>query len=108
MIGLSVSSCIRDMAQGLVDPATVEKIIAGTATRSDAEVGAVVELYRGLYWAENPDACEKLYREMLAAGKIEQPRLVTGRAPMIGGGHWVQDEDQIVWTDPLFFPRNRL
>lgn len=105
MIGLSVSSCVRDMVQGRVDPATVEKIIAGTATRSDADVDTVVELYRGLYWSENPDACEKLYREMLVAGKIEQPRLVTGRAPMIASSRWVEHESQIVWTDPLFFPR---
>ncbi len=103
MIGLSASMCIRDMVKGLVDPATVEKIIARTAVRPDEpdRVDSVVRTYRELYWYDDAEVGEKLFREMLADGKIEQPRLVTGRAPMITDGHWVEREDQITWTDVL-------
>lgn len=98
MIGLSISFCISEMVSGVVNPSTVEKIIGGTAAAPE-HIDELVAEYRRSYWSwnGNPDEAERLFRELLAAGRIEQPRLVDGRFPMIYNGHWVESEDQIEW-----------
>ena len=97
MIGLSLSFCIKDMANGVVSPDEVEKIICGTIARPGEELDEVISMYRSTYWKGNPDIAEQLVRKLLAEGKIEQPRLTTGQLPKINNGHWVESEDQIEW-----------
>ena len=99
MVGLSVSFCIRDMVSGKVDPAVVEKIVAGTKASTPEEVEALIKGYRQTYWDECPDGAEQVFRQMLAEGKIVQPRVDGKPAPMIAGGHWVENESQIVYCN---------
>ncbi|MDO8495511.1 MAG: hypothetical protein Q7S32_03245 [bacterium] len=98
MIGLSVSFCIREIAEGRVDLSKVDKIVAGTVAVPD-QIDRLVTAYNESYWRRFPEA-EKIFRDLYAAGKIEQPRLKDDQHfPMIAGGHWVESEDQIVWSD---------
>ncbi|MEK7608812.1 MAG: hypothetical protein AAB495_04505 [Patescibacteria group bacterium] len=97
MIGLSISFCIRDIASGKVDAAEVEKIIGGTAAQPH-EVDDLISIYKKVYWSAFPKKAEAIFREMLAAGKISQPRLLDGRCPLpIASGPWVKSESDITW-----------
>jgi hypothetical protein len=97
MIGLSVPFCIRDLVEDRVSPAVVEKIIGSTEAETPDEINELVRQFRAVYWYANPGACERLFRSLLSEGKIEQPRITTGRTPLIANGHWVASEDDITW-----------
>jgi hypothetical protein len=97
MIGLSVSYCIRDIVEGKVKLEEVEKIVAGTCAITKEQVENVVKTYRLRHWHKNPDEGEKIYRQLLAEGKIIQPRASSGPAPVRTNTHWVEREDQIEW-----------
>ena len=103
MIGLSVSFCVRDIVSGKVPLASVEKIIGSIAVQTEAEVDDLVRSYCQGYWCESPQESEKLFRRLLAEGKIEQPRLTNrNHFPMLHNGrHWVETEDQIIWHDQM-------
>lgn len=105
MIGLSVSFCIRDIIEDRMDPKTVEKIVGGISAPTPAVIDGIIRIYREVYWDEDPDACEKLFRQMLSDGKIEQPLLTKGIAPMLAGvGHWVESESDIEWSEQRCSP----
>ena len=98
MIGLSASCCVRDIVRGEVKLEEVEKIIAGTRGDSPEAIDEIIRQYRRIEWRENPDEAERIFRHLLDAGKIEQPKLKGGRGPWIGDGWWVESEDQIRWS----------
>jgi hypothetical protein len=95
-IGLSISFCVRCIASGEIAYDDVTKIIAGTRV-PDGNWEDVITTYKEIYWSEFPTA-EGIFRRLLAEGKVTQPRLTTGKAPYVGGGVWVESEDQIIWS----------
>lgn len=115
-IGLSVTKCFPDMVIGEVDPACVSKIIAGIGCPPD-RIDALIKEYREWRWAfrirveyrrDNAgvdsilDEVEALFRKFLLEGRIEQPRLISGKVPDIyrkDAVHWVTDEGKIQWMD---------
>lgn len=99
MIGLSVSQCCAEMAQGKVDPATVEKIVSRTACESQEDWDRVLRGYRGGVWDRSyKDEASRIAKELWATGKIVQPRLIDGSMPDISSGIWVDTEDQISYV----------
>lgn len=97
MIGLSLSFCIKEMVEGKVDPATVSKLIVGTQCATPEQWEDVLTQYCRVYWIKNPDACDKLARQFIAEGKVEQPRL-RGDRFSISNGIWVETELDIQWV----------
>ena len=99
MIGLSVSFCVSEIAAGKVSLADVEKIVAGTNAPTPEAWEKIVKQYRDMYWRDNPDECERIFRQLLAEGKIKQPRVEGGRPPLLAGDNgltkWVESESQI-------------
>jgi hypothetical protein len=116
MIGLSISFCVRDIADGKVAYDDVQVILAGTNMHMMGDVNAginrVIESYREIYWApkvtgekmlpdsptgnlldelgsDRPDRCEAIFRRLLAEGKIFEARAHGGEAPHTGLGHWL-------------------
>lgn len=96
MIGLSVSFCIKQMARGEADPASVEMIVAGirAPTREDLEM--VVKSYRKSYWKGIEERAEALFWKFWAEEKIFQPRLKDGWIPSLSNGIWVNSFEEIV------------
>lgn len=98
MIGLSLSFCVRDLANGDVDLDDVEKIIAGTAAENDADWEWLVGEYQKTYWSRHPARSATIARTLRLEGKIFQPRL--GSAPRVPrydpGRHWVRSESEVV------------
>lgn len=99
MIGLSLSLCINDIANGKVALGDVEKIISGTCADA-SQWDALLARYAELYWEDGPESRLRIARHLYREGKIKQPRLLdNSHYPMIGSGHWVNSEDQIVWSE---------
>lgn len=98
MIGLSISFCVRDIAEGRVALEEVDKIIAGTKVANPEDWEEVLATYREIYWKRCSNATA-IFRTLLAAGKIEQPRLTTGKAPYIDQGCWVANESDINYSE---------
>lgn len=110
MIGLSVSLCVKSICRGEVPLEKVEKIIAGTRCETAEDWESVIAYYRQCYWHRYPDLAEKNFRQLLAEGKIHQPRLdpSNGRSPHLatadkGVVYWVDSEDEIQWRPNRFF-----
>ena len=97
MIGISLSFCIRDIVTKKVALSDVEKIITGTKAATPEHWDDILQRYKAIYWKDFPDEAEKLARDLLAEGKIEQPRLIDGRSAYVGQGHWVTSVDEIQW-----------
>lgn len=91
-IGLSSRECFRDMALGLIDPNQVDTIISGIDIdpKSEDDIMAVVNVYQLNAWKDLPEA-EKLFREFLEDGKIQQPRQYGSIPPHINHGHWIMN-----------------
>ena len=66
MVGLSVSLCIKDIANDKVNIENVEKIIGGTKCRNSEEWEVIIKNYRKNYWDDNPDNCERIFRNLLS------------------------------------------
>ena len=99
MIGLSLSFCIFEICRGLVSVSDVEKIIAGTINRNKADWEFTIKEYKRLHWYAFPEQAQVIVRELLAEGKIEQPRLTNdSRYPLIEDGKWVKSEMDIKWS----------
>ena len=103
MIGLSISFCVQDIAEGKVALETVDKIVAGTSASTDEGMDDLIRSYCESYWCRYPQEAERIIRQLLAEGKIEQPRLVnSSHFPMLERGvRWVESEDQIIWYDRM-------
>jgi len=100
MIGLSVSFCVRDIVEGRMPVADVEKIIGGTRALNDADWDEVISRYQRVFWREFPLRAAVVLRGLIAAGKVVQPRCNrrgSQAVPCLGRGHWVKDESEITW-----------
>ena len=89
--GLSLSFCVRDIAQGKVRLEEVRQIIAATAAETDAEWEDILAQYRECYWSFAPDACEGIARKLLQEDKVRQPRLQGDAIHSIANGHWLKE-----------------
>ena len=101
MIGISLVSCVSDIADGKVSIDQVEKIVVGEACRDSRDWDQVIHTCRILHWHQNPDKYEAVLRELLATNKIFQPRLLGGTPPKYihwcngVANHWVNAYQQI-------------
>lgn len=99
-MGLSISLCFRQMAEGKVDPTKVDKIVARSRCPDQDAWEVLIRTYRTAVWDGVEEKAEALLREFLAAGKIEQPRLKPGgQTPDMwgSGGCWVRREKDIIY-----------
>lgn len=92
LIGLSLSFCIREIAEGKVKISQVAKIITGTLAATPEDWDGVIAIYRKTYWSKLPTECESAMYWLKSEGLIEQPRLAGGNAPNIARGMWVIDQ----------------
>ena len=108
LIGLSVSSCIADIASGKVDPEQVAYIIGGinplwNSQSLEEGLDSICENYNKHYWRDLPNA-EQIFREWFAGGRIPCPRMIAeadhkagdsrvGRTLVVSGRRvWLQCE----------------
>jgi len=106
MIGFSISFCIRDIADGKVALEDVSLIIGGTCVERPEDWDEVICRYRPVYWRSHPDECERIFRQLLAEGKIRQPRVLGCDAPNIpDGGVWAKTAEDAL---DMLFPANRV
>jgi hypothetical protein len=124
LIGLSLRQCCQDMAMGKVDPRQVKKIISRTSIRTPKSMEEVISTYQLFDWGhdkpesfaggitvrtlshakggkEIAEKAGKIFRQMFAEGKVEQPRLTEGRCPDLEatGSHWITNKKQIKWME---------
>lgn len=87
-IGLSLSFCVREIAEGAVALKDVVKITTGTVCVTDEDWKKVIATYREVYWANNPDECERIAWILILSGRIDQSRVRGEEAPSICDGYW--------------------
>lgn len=112
LIGLSLSKCCEEMAEGKVDPRDVKLIIAGTSARNQEEIEKLLKEYREYRWSrEIRGKASRLARKFFREGKVEQPRNTCGLAPDFDGcgfgrsdrPHWTTNRKTIKWKkEPPF------
>jgi hypothetical protein len=66
MIGLSVSFCVRDIAEGKVPLEEVDCIFSGTCARAQEDWDVVIDRYKSVYWQKFPDKAESIIRTLIA------------------------------------------
>lgn len=87
--GLSLSFCVSDIVRGIVKEENVEKIVSGTAVKTDTDWEELLQSYCRIYWFDFPEKARALVARLRQQGKIEQPRLQGHEAHNIAEGHWV-------------------
>ncbi len=89
MIGKSLSFCVKDIVEGKVALADVERIVAGTfyTDRDMFHTGLRADYCR-TYWRLNPTEAHRVAMRLWDDGKIDQPRCRGEDAPNIADGHW--------------------
>lgn len=89
-IGLSVSSCCRDLARGKLRTDQVECIIAGGNfdIENPDDIDEVCRVYNRITWRNDPVA-ESIFRELLEQGKIYVPRAHGYDPPNVSHGFWI-------------------
>lgn len=102
MIGLSLSICVQNIIAGIIKLEQVDKIITGTKAENAEDWNIVIGMYRQSYWRKAPDEGERIARQLIAEGKVEQPRLINPlRFPVLDDNNlWVDSEDDIRWNIP--------
>lgn len=95
LIGLSLSFCVRDIANGVVNIDDVEKIITGTRCDSAESWSYLLEQYGGTYWNGIEAKAEAILIVLLKNEKIFQPRTIGELPPNISKGIWVEDENSL-------------
>lgn len=94
-------TCFKEMAEGKVDPATVEKIIDGSEANNEEEMEKTITFFRETYWQGYEDEAERIYRQFHAEGKIFYSRITEGWAPYNSEKIWFMPGDQlrrVVWS----------
>lgn len=91
LIGLSLSYCVADIVNGLVDRNDVAYIIAGTRIRSKADLDGALAVYSFFYWDKNPELGKVIALDFYHRGLLLQPRLLdNGDGPNVNEGHWAK------------------
>lgn len=89
MIGLSLSYCIHDIAEGHVSLADVEKIITGTRCNTTADWAILLDDYGRTYWRNTREQAFRALAILLATGRIDQPRTRDETPPDSSFGRWI-------------------
>ena len=90
LIGLSLSFCVTDIINGLVDRNNVIYIISGTRIRNGNEFSRLLDNYSQFYWQDNPELGREIATDFYNQGMLLQPRLVGGEPPEVFDGHWAK------------------
>jgi len=80
---MSLSFCVRDIAEGRVAIDDVAFLTTGTCARTPADWEEVFATYRSVYWRRCAQEAEAIARQLIAEGRILQPRL-EDQAPLFG------------------------
>lgn len=88
LTGLSLSLCIKDIINGVVEEEQVETIIARTLARDSDEWHSIISQYQSSCWKEDPAKAYEIFHRLLMADKIKQPRLEGGSCEDVRNGHW--------------------
>ncbi len=100
-IGLSLSQCIKDIANGYIHIDQVIGIIAGTNFNSDNtdQCYKIISMYSKTTWkGQIKSSCIDIFNHFLTKNLIIQPRkagnpindiYTTRPGPNISGGHWI-------------------
>lgn len=92
MIGLSLSLCVSDIIDGLVELPEVRLIITGTKACTPEDIEEVITQYGRDYWKrwDGSDRGMNIARQLLNQGKVFQPRCHNWDYSMsIAYGHWM-------------------
>jgi hypothetical protein len=90
MIGLSLSLCVKDIMNGVVDIEDVDLLITGTRAITRESWETVVDAYMRDYWDKNPSLAQHIVYYLEHRGRIFQPRIYNQHAELnIAKGHWV-------------------
>jgi hypothetical protein len=93
LIGLSLSYCVADIINGIVDKNEVAFIICGTNIRCNHDLEDVLNTYARYYWdntSESTELGKSVAREFYNRGMLLQPRVLGFTAPHIAEGHWAK------------------
>lgn len=95
MIGLSLSFCVRDIANGVVNIDDVEKIITGTKCATEDDWSFLTDEYNNSYWQDIKESAFEVLSYLRKDDKIYQPKLNGEIPPNISNGIWVEDEKSL-------------
>ncbi|MCX6703746.1 MAG: hypothetical protein NTV02_03610 [Candidatus Zambryskibacteria bacterium] len=101
LIGLSLSWCCEEIAEGKVEYDDVKLIITRTSARTPEQFEKMIQEYRKYYWF-NPatrNKAARLARKLYREGKLEQPRITHGRCPKGRYPIWVTNRKKIEWKE---------
>lgn len=90
LIGLSLSFCVSDILNGLIDKNDVAFIISGTRIQCQHDLDDVLNTYARWNWDTNPELGKAIAREFYRDGKIIQPRVLGYNPPHVAEGHWAK------------------
>lgn len=75
MRGLSLSFCVRDIAEGRVRVEDVEMIVTNTCARSVQDWERLMDQYSRSYWRGCAEQARRVVELLLASNRIVQPRV---------------------------------
>jgi hypothetical protein len=90
LIGLSLSYCVADIINGLVNIDDVAFIVAGTRIRDAADLSDVLDSYARNYWSNLPQLGRSIATQLYEEGKVIQPRVLGLHAYHVADGHWAR------------------
>jgi hypothetical protein len=92
MIGLSLSSCIRDLCLFRAPQASILAIVAGTAFEKPDWKQEAIDCYGKTIWKDLDMSDIQYYLDTLP---IIQPRLFGHMPPSVAHGHWIVIGDDL-------------
>jgi hypothetical protein len=92
IVGLSMSFCVRDIAEGRVDESEVVMVITGTRCKDYDALQSVIDIYKETYWSKSPKKSEEIAKRLWDRGLIHQPRLENDN-------HYPGLADQGIWIE---------
>lgn len=100
LVGLSLSFCVSDIANGMVSLKEVGLIYAGTSFSGIRGFLQVCKYYTKYYWREQKAKSVAIAAILWATGRIEQPKLRGLPAPWVAHGHWTSESNYaaVVYT----------
>lgn len=90
LIGLSLSFCVADIINGLVNIDDVAFIVSGTRIRNSEDLSDVFATYARNYWDNLPQLGVSVATRLYEEGKIIQPRLLGLPVHHVADGHWAK------------------
>ena len=76
LTGKSLSLCIRDVLEGIVEEHEIHKIITSTKCPDLVSFEKILDQYSSIYWSIAPERGKSIALRLWNENKIEQPRLL--------------------------------